>query len=228
MMVSSRTIVVIVALVAIVGGSSTIHAQQNKEALALGVFVGPAVPSDAVSSVYSALDTLGAASAYNHASGLGYHIGGRVRFGLTDGVSFTGGASVSRFAGQDQTAVLNGGETLTLQTATTLIPVSAGVTAFAFKGLVAPYVSAEATYTYRTVTIATGNSLLQDIIINAARVELEPQTSRIGAAAAAGVQMDIGGLKPFFELRYHWTNLVSAEPGEEMLSYLNISLGLLF
>jgi len=228
MMVLSRTIVVFVALAAIAAGSSTVHAQQNKEAFSLGVFVGPAVPSEAVSSVYSALDTLGAASAYNHASGLGYHIGGRVRFGLTDGISFTGGASVSRFAGQDQTAVLSGGTSLTLQTATTLIPISAGVTAFAFKGLVAPYISAEATYTYRTVTIATGNSLLQELILNAARVELEPQTSRIGAAAAAGVQMDIGGLKPFVEIRYHWTNLVDAPAGEALLSYLNVSLGLLF
>ncbi|MFM8771229.1 MAG: hypothetical protein ACKOE4_04310 [Candidatus Kapaibacterium sp.] len=228
MMILSRTMVAIVALCVFGSGFSPVRAQANKEALALGVFVGPAVPSDAVSRVYSALDTLGAATAYNHASGLGYHIGGRVRFGLTGGVSFTGGASVSRFAGQDQTAVLSGGQTLTLQTATTLIPVSAGLTAFAFTGLVAPFASAEVTYTYRTVTIATGNSLLQDIIINAARVELEPQTSRIGAAAAAGVQLDIGGLKPFFELRYHWTNLTGAEPGEAMLSYLNISLGLLF
>lgn len=223
-----RTIIAFVALVTSAGALSSVQAQQNKEALTFGVFTGPAVPSEAVSDVYAALDTLGVTAAYDHASGLGFHLGGRVRFGLSDAVSFSGGASVARFAGQDQTVVLSGGQTLTLQTATTLIPVSAGVTAFAFKGLVAPYVSAEATYTYRTVTVATGNSILQDLIINAAQVELEPKTSRIGATAAAGVQLDIGGLKPFFELRYHWTNLGGAEPDEKLLSFLNISLGLLF
>lgn len=224
----SRTLAVINALVITAGISPLVHAQQNKEALSYGVYAGPAVPSDAVSCVYSVLDTLGAASAYNHASGLGYHIGGRLRFGLTDAIRFTGGASVTRFAGQDQTVVLDGGQSLTLQTATTLIPVSAGMTAFIFTGLVAPYISAEATYTYRTVTIASGNSILQDIIINAGQVELEPKTARLGAAATAGVQLDIGGLKPFFELRYHWTNLAPVHQGEELLSYLNISVGLLF
>ncbi len=203
-------------------------AQGSKETFSLGVSFGPSVPSDAVSAVYSALDTLGVASAYDHTSKLGFHAGARVRFGLGDKLSFSGSASAVRFAGQDQTATLDNGQVLKLQTATTLVPITAGVTAFAFKGLLAPYITAEASYTYRTVSVATGNSLLQDIIINSALIELEPSTSRVGAAAAAGVQFDLGGLRPFVEFKYHWTNLIGADPAEASLGFLNISLGLLF
>lgn len=203
-------------------------AQGSKETFSLGVSVGPAVPSEAVSAVYAALDTLGAASAYEHASKLGFQAGARARFGLSDNISFCASASAVRFSGQDQTATLDNGQILTLQTATTLVPVTAGFTAYAFKGLISPYISAEASYTYRTVSIATGNSLLQDLIINSAKIHLEPSTSRIGAAAAAGLQFDLGGLRPFVEFKYHWTNLLGTESGEAQLGFLNISLGLLF
>lgn len=221
--VSLRIVVVMMAL-----KGALVSAQQSKEALTFGIYTGASVPSESISSVYSALDTLSVADSYRHASDLGVHFGGRIRFGLSDKLSFSGSAAFCRFAGQDQTAVLASGQTLTLQTATTLVPISAGVTAFAFRGLVAPYLTAEASYTYRTVAVATGNSLLQDIIVNGAKVELEPSSRRIGAALAAGVQLDIGGLQPFAELRYHWVNLAGTDPGEEKLSFLNISIGLLF
>lgn len=225
---SSRiaTLIAVTALSLIL--SVRLPAQGAKETFSLGISIGPSVPSDAVSAVYGALDTLGAASAYDHASKLGFHAGARLRFGLGDNISFSGSASAVRFAGQDQTATLDNGQVLTLQTATTLVPITAGVTAFAFKGLLAPYVTAEASYTYRTVSVATGNSLLQDIIINSALIELEPSTSRVGAAAAAGLQFDLGGLRPFIEFKYHWTNLIGADPAEASLGFLNISLGLLF
>jgi len=202
--------------------------QQAKEALTFGIYTGASAPSESLSSIYDALDTSSLAQSYRSASDLGVHIGGRLRFGLTEKISFSGSAAYCRFAGQDQTAVLSNGQELSLQTATTLLPISAGVTMFAFKGLIAPYLTAEGTYTYRTVTVATGNSLLQDLIVNSARLELEPSSSRIGAAVAAGVQLDIGGLQPFAELRYHWVNLVGTDSGEDPISFLNISVGLLF
>ena len=218
----------VIVLAAMVCLSHLVNAQQSKESLTFGIYTGASVPSESISSVYDALDTSSLAQSYRHASDLGVHLGGRLRFGLTDKISFSGSAAFCRFAGQEQTAVLNSGQTLSLETATTFIPVSAGVTAFAFRGLIAPYLTAEATYTYRTVTVATGNSLLQDLIVNSAQLELEPTSTRLGAALAAGVQLDIGGLQPFAELRYHWVNLAGTESGEDPISFLNISVGLLF
>ena len=224
----SRIAAALVVMMLWLSASLQSMAQGSKEPFSLGVSFGPSVPSDAVSAVYGALDTLGAASAYDHASKLGFHAGARVRFGLGDNLSVSGSASAVRFAGQDQTATLDNGQVLKLQTATTLVPVTAGITAFALRGLLAPYITAEASYTYRTVSVATGNSLLQDIIVNSALIELEPSTTRIGAAAAAGVQFDLGGLRPFVEVKYHWTNLVGTDPGEGSLNFVNVSLGLLF
>jgi hypothetical protein len=217
---------IVVVMMTLAGVLST--AQQSKEALTFGIYTGASVPSESIGSIYEALESSSLASSYQSASDLGVHFGGRIRFGLSDKLSFSGSAAFCRFAGQDQTAVLASGQTLTLQTATTLVPISAGVTAFAFRGLVAPYITAEASYTYRTVAVATGNSLLQDIIVNGAKVELEPSSRRIGAALAAGVQLDIGGLQPFAELRYHWVNLAGTDAGEDRLSFLNVSIGLLF
>lgn len=212
----------------IVVGSATLRAQADKEPFSIGVFFGPSIPSDGVSEVYQALDTFGLGGAYRHASTLGLHFGGRIRLGLANGVSFSAGASLCRYAGQDQTVELAGGQTETLQTATTLLPVSAGLTLFALQGIVAPYLCADATYTYRSVSVATGNSILEGLILNSTDMELEPTTSRIGAAAGAGVQFDIGGLRPFVEFKYYWTNLVGAAANEEQVSFLNVSLGLLF
>lgn len=217
---------IVVVMMTLAGVLST--AQQSKEALTFGIYTGASVPSESIGSIYEALESSSLASSYQSASDLGVHFGGRIRFGLSDKLSFSGSAAFCRFGGQDQTAVLASGQTLTLQTATTLVPISAGVTAFAFRGLVAPYITAEASYTYRTVAVATGNSLLQDIIVNGAKVELEPSSRRIGAALAAGVQLDIGGLQPFAELRYHWVNLAGTDAGEDRLSFLNVSIGLLF
>ena len=221
-----RALSIVVAI--LVAGSSALQAQADKEPFSIGVFFGPSVPSDGVSDVYQALDTFGLGGAYRHASTLGLHFGGRVRLGLANGVSFSAGASLCRFAGQDQTVELASGQTETLQTATTLLPVSAGVTLFALQGLVAPYLAAEATYTYRSVSVSTGNSILEGLILNSTDMELEPTTSRIGAAAGAGVQFDIGGLRPFVEFKYYWTNLLGAPADEQRMSFLNVSLGLLF
>lgn len=229
MRIVSRCLMPFVVTLGILTNESALLGQPTLEPFSLGVFAGPAIPSLGVSSVYAALDTAGPASAYTHASSLGFHAGARARFGLSQSLSFSGGACLVRFASQDQSATLEDGSTLTLQTATTLVPISAGVTAFVFRGIISPYVTVEATYTYRSVTASSGDSPLRDLIIESYKgIDLEPTTSRIGALAAAGVQLDIGGLQPFVELRYHWTNLVSTSPYEEPISFLNVSLGLLF
>lgn len=218
----------IIVVLSLVHFSAPTTAQQSKEALAIGFFTGASVPSESVSRVYEALDTLSLAESYRHASNMGMHIGARVRFGLSEKLSFTGSAAFCRFAQQDQTTVLKDGRTLALKTATTFVPLSAGITAFVFRGLISPYVSAEATYTYETVTIATGNSVLEDLIVNSTTLVLEPSDSRIGGSVAAGVQLDIGGLMPFVELRNNWVDLFDRSASEQGRSFFNISIGLLF
>ena len=196
------------------------------EPLGLGVLLGPCLPSSSVANVYKALDTLRGLRSYLRPSNEGFHIGGRVRFGLSESVSFSGGMGFYRFPGQSQIVILDSGQGYMLQTATTFVPITAGVTMFAFRGLISPYATVEGTYTYRHVSVTSGNTTLEDIIVSAAQTELEPSTARIGAAIAVGLQADIGGLKPFAEVRYNLTNLIGAGRGESQISFVTVSLGL--
>jgi hypothetical protein len=197
------------------------------EQLSIGVFAGPSIPGEAVEHVYNTLDTSGIANAYDAASSLGYHLGARLRFGLADALSFSGGVQFTQFPGQTQTATLDNGSTLELKTVTNYIPVYAGITILPFRSLVTPYVSAELMYAYRSVTISEGNSIFEELITGTGQ-ELEPTTSTFGAALAAGVELNLGGLRPFVDLRYNWTNLVGREEGDPQQTFLNVSVGLFF
>jgi len=199
----------------------------KEEPFSIGVLFGPCIPSESIEQVYNSIDNSGIGTAYESASSLGYHLGAKMRFGLSDVLSFSGGVNFTQFPGQSQTATLSNGSRITIQTVTTFVPVYAGITFIPIKGLVRPYLAAEAMYSYRNVTISSGNTIFQDLISGTGQ-DLEPQTSRIGAAATAGVEFNLGGLRPFFELKYNLTNLVGKEAGEETMAFLNVSLGLVF
>lgn len=197
------------------------------EPFSIGVLFGPCVPNESIERVYNELDYASIGSAYESASTLGYHLGAKVRFGVTGALSLSGGVNFTQFPGQSQTATLSNGSMIELQTVTTFVPIYAGLTFIPIKGLVRPYVSAEAMYSYKNVTISSGNSIIQDLISGTGQ-DIEPKTSRFGAAATAGVEFNLGGLRPFFELKYNWTNLIGRKEGEATMAFLNVSLGLVF
>ena len=197
------------------------------EPFSIGVYLGPSIPSASIEQVYNTLDTLGIGAAYQSASSLGFHLGAKLRFGLNDAFSFSGGLQFTQFPGQDQTATLDDGTRCLLQTVTTFVPFYAGFTFIPIKRLVRPYISAEAMYTYKSVSIATRSDIFENLIVGQGQ-ELEPKTARGGAAFTGGVEFNLGGLKPFIELKYNMTNLVGKSDGEETMSFLNVSLGLVF
>ena len=197
------------------------------EPFSIGVFLGPSIPSESIEQVYNSIDTTGIGTAFETASGLGYHLGAKMRFGLSDDFSFSGGIQYTQFPGQEQTAVLDNGTRIQLQTVTTYVPVYAGITFIPMQGLVRPYVATELMYSYRNVSVSEGNSILENLITGTGQ-DLEPQTSRFGAAITGGLEFNLGGLRPFLELKYNWTNLVGKEEGEATMSFLNVSIGLVF
>ncbi len=203
------------------------HAENEPERLAIGVFVGPSIPNDAITSVYNQLDTSGIGSAYQSAASLGYHLGAKLRFGLSDALSFSGGVQYTQFPGQEQNATLDDGSRVTMKTVTTFIPVYAGVTLIPTRSLINPYLSAELMYSFRQVSVSEGNSIFENLITGVGQ-DLEPSTSRFGAALTGGLEVNVGGLRPFFELKYNWTNLVGKEEGELARNFLNVTFGLVF
>ncbi len=201
--------------------------ESSSEPLSLGILLGPSIPSASINSVYDALANESISSAYDVASNLGYHAGAKVRFGLTGALSFSGGVGFIQFPGQDITYDQDGFN-FSLKTVTTYIPINAGLAWVPFQGFIRPYLSAEAVYTYRKVSVSE-NGFSQDLINQVVGGEpLEPSSGRLGAAAAVGLELNLGGLRPFVEVKNTWTNLVTKEAGEPDRSFLNVSVGLIF
>lgn len=201
--------------------------ESSSEPFSLGVLLGPSIPSASINSVYDALANESISAAYDVASNLGYHAGAKLRFGLTGSLSFSGGVGFIQFPGQE-ISISEQGLDFTLKTVTTYIPINAGLAWVPFQGFIRPYLSAEAVYTYRKVSVSE-NGFSQDLINQVFGGEpLEPSSGRLGAAAAVGLELNLGGLRPFVEVKNTWTNLVTKEAGEPERSFLNVSVGLIF
>lgn len=197
------------------------------ESLSLGVMVGPSIPSSSINSVYDVLANQNLGAAYDVASNLGYHAAAKLRFGVAGTLSFSGGVGFTQFPGQ-QITIDQDGIDFTLKTVTTYIPIHAGLAWVPFQGFIRPYISTEAVYTYRNVSISE-NGFTQSLINQVFGGEsLEPSSGRLGAAAGVGLELNLGGLRPFVELKNTWTNLVTKEEGEPERSFLNVSVGLIF
>jgi hypothetical protein len=142
-------------------------------------------------------------------------------------LSFSGGVGFIQFPGQE-ISISQPGLDVTLKTVTTYIPINAGLAWVPFQGFIRPYLSAEAVYTYRKVSVSE-NGFSQDLINQVVGGEpLEPSSGRLGAAAAVGLELNLGGLRPFVEVKNTWTNLVTKEAGEPDRSFINVSVGLIF
>lgn len=197
------------------------------EPFAIGVFLGPSVPSESVERVYGNLDLNDVVNAYDVASTLGYHLGAKFRFGLSDMFSASGGVSFVQFPAQTLNARLESGVNLELKTVTTYVPVCAGITFIPLQGLIRPYLGVELMYAYRSVTLSQGNKTFEEMIVGTGQ-DVEPKTSQLGAAGAFGLELNLGGLRPFIELKYNITNAFTRGSSEETRGFVNVSLGLVF
>ncbi len=220
---------VLVAAMMIALANPAVHAddESSSESLSIGILLGPSIPSQSINSVYDVLANESVTAAYDVASNLGYHAAAKLRFGLAGSLSFSGGVGFIQFPGQEITYDQDGFN-FSLKTVTTYVPINAGLAWVPFQGFIRPYVSAEAVYTYRKVSVSD-NGFTQELINELFRGEpLDPASGRLGAAAAVGLELNLGGLRPFVEIKNTWTNLVTKEEGEPERSFLNVSVGLIF
>lgn len=197
------------------------------EGLKIGVTFGVATPTDKIADVYDFNNSV--SGMYSNASALGMSLGARMRYGLSENLSFCGGIAYNRFTNSAQTATISEtGQTFVVNTATNIVPIHAGVDYFILTSLIRPYVGAELMYTYTSTTLesSTDRSVLTSIL--APGQELEPKVSRFGAGVSAGIELNIGGLAPFLEMKYVMSNLIGKSVGEPERNYLNITLGLMF
>ena len=222
-----RFAIVTAALAVLTAPAAQAGDESSSESLSIGVLFGPSIPSQSINSVYDVLENQNLGSAIDVASNLGYHAAAKVRFGLASSLSFSGGIGFIQFPGQEITFDDKGVD-FRLKTITTYIPINAGLAWVPFQGILRPYISAEAVYTYRRVGVSD-NNFTQALINEVFKGEpLSPSSGRLGAAAGVGLELNLGGLRPFVELKNTWTNLVTKEAGEPERTFLNVSVGLIF
>ncbi len=195
----------------------------DKEGLVFGFLFGPAVPSENIANVYDIVeDDLG--DAYDYASSLGYTVGGKARIGLSNSFSISGGISFVQFPAQDLTLKDSAtGFTYTMESTTNIIPVQAGLTWLPIRSIIVPYVGGHVMYTYRNTAITNGN-ILQDVFDPGQ--EIDPTVSSFGASVSAGMEINLG-IRPFIDLTYMWSNLTGRQEGEDVKTFLTITIGLI-
>lgn len=203
----------------------SVHAADGeKEGLQLGFMVGPAIPDKAISDIYDLAKDQSLGNAYNVASNLGYDLAAKVRFGLTDNLSFSGGVMFASFPNQGLVLRDKQGRSYNLQTTTNIIPISAGIAWLPVKSVLTPFIGAHILYSFRSTTVSDGN-IIRDIL--SPGQEVEPKVSRMGASLNAGLEFNLG-ITPFIDLTYVWSNLIGKEQGEAVRSFLTVNVGLMF
>jgi hypothetical protein len=216
-------------LIALFGISNSLVAAEKStstEGLLLGIHTGPCFPNQQLTNVYNLATTGSAEAAYNIVSELGYGAGARVRLGLSGALSFSGGINYQRFPDQVLVALTEQGTTVRILTNTNVIPVMGGIHLRFLTGIVQPYASVHGMIVYQNTTVSTGASLVSDLL--GPGQEVEPTVVRLGASAAAGIELSVIGIRPFFEVGFQHVNLVGAAANEQTKQLVMISLGLMF
>ncbi len=214
-----------VLLLVLVGTQSTLVAGES-EGLRFGPYIGPSFPSEQFANVYNVATQSGESSAYDFASGLGFHIGGRIRYGLSENFSLSGGVAYHRFPNQDLVFQTQSGSSISLKNVSNIIPVNAGVLFRMPLALVEPYIGAGAVYVYQNTTLSEGGGVFSQIFSSGQ--EVDQTTNRFGADVTVGVAFNLLIFSPFVELRQTWSNLIGKEANEQTKSFMSISVGLLF
>lgn len=213
-------------MIAALTGMGTASRAADAEGLHFGPYFGPSFPSDAFANVYNVATSEGSSSGYDFASGLGFHIGGRVRFGIAENFSLAGGIAYHRFPNQDIVYTAESGPTLKIKNASNIIPINVGVIFRMPLALVEPYVGAGAVFVHQNVTMTEGSGVFSQLFSSGQ--EIEPTTNRVGADVSVGIGLNLLLIRPFIELRQTWSNLIGKEENEPTKSFMSISIGLLF
>lgn len=194
----------------------------------IGFYTGLSTPSEQINNVYNS-DFLTSENFVGNlkrkATSLGYHVGTKLRFGLGDGLVFTGGVSLTRFPQSNiDIEVPNGKDTIrtTLTVTQNVIPISVGLNYYVTRKLVGMYVAGELTYNYLVSSI--------DGTINGINFPLDrsPTYNRVGFGLGAGMDIDLKLLALNVEAKYNLINFIGRDENEKSKSFISLSFGVYF
>ena len=193
------------------------------------VSAGLATPNDKIKDVYNSERYGNGTNVWDRvleSAALGYNIGARLRFPLSNDFQASVGGAFVRFPGSD--VVLQDTAThqvyATLTSTQNVVPISAGVDYFIFRKLISPYIGAELQYNYISNSVDYPVSGV-GVPLNLGKEQID---NRVGAALAVGSMFDLGIVSLNLDIRYHMINLIGATADEKSKQYLWANLGVTF
>ncbi len=192
-----------------------------------GFFAGLSTPNDEINNINnSSLNLKGLESGkwLREAASLGYHIGGKMRFSLSDNFSFTGSAAWHKFPQStiDVTDPVSGDTLAILKTTQNIIPITVGMNYYIINSTIGVYGTGELAYNY------IHNSVDVDYEGVPISIEELPTDNRVGFGLGAGVDLDLKLLMLNLEAKYNISNFIGKVSNEETKSYFTLSLGVYF
>lgn len=195
-------------------------------ATGFGFYFGLSTPNDQINNVYnsSKLDN-GVYDMFREGTKLGYHVGAKIRVGMSDNLFFVGGIAYHKFP---QTTIdvkdptRNDTVIATLQTSQNVIPITAGVNFFLIKQFIGLYAVGELTYNYVSSSVDYNQGSIP------LSISKSPTDSRIGFGLGAGSDFDIKLITLNLEIKYNYINLIGQKAGEESKAFVSVSLGAIF
>lgn len=204
-------------------------ASDDNEGFRIGITGGVAAPSNTVAAVYSWQDVVDDPHrVFNEVAEIGIHFGARMRIGLTQATSISASVSLNRFPNLEQVVgyrkTTGGDTTIRIQTASNVVPITAGVTLVTKPALFRAHLSMELAYVRQNVTLVSDNSIVSAVLQGQV---VEPTFDRYGAVISGGLGVNLGVVHPFLEVRYLWLNLIGQSQHEPARSLVEVSLGIM-
>jgi hypothetical protein len=192
-----------------------------------GLFAGLSTPNDQINNIYNSSkyqigDNL--LDYFRESATVGYHIGAKIRFSMSDNFEFTGSAALHKFPESEIEVRNPENDTLlaVLTTSQNIIPLTVGLNFYIINSTIGIYGTGELSYNYISYTV--------DADYQGVPIPLERSTpdNRVGFGIGAGINFDIKLLILNLETKYNIANLIGTEKGEQQKNYLTVSLGVFF
>ncbi len=195
--------------------------------LAFGVLLGSSTPNNKVNEVYNNQSITDIESFINKGTKTGYHILAKLRFPMSENLTFVGGFGWHRFPESYFDVVTpdtDEEQKITLSTVQNVFPVSAGLNLYLVRSLISIYGTGELNYNYISNTV--------DVVRNDISLPLNlnktPNDSRVGFGLGAGVDLSLVIFDANIEAKYNMLNLIGKESGEPTKAYYTLSVGIFF
>lgn len=191
-----------------------------------GILFGSSTPNNKVNEVYNNQSFNNIEEFFNKGTSTGYHIVAKLRFPMSESLTFVGGIGWHRFPESYFDVFLDKSNEpeVQLSTVQNIFPVSAGLNLYLVRSLISIYGVGELNYNYISNTV---DVVRKDVSIPL-NLDLSPNDSRVGFGLGAGVDLDLQIFNANIEAKYNMLNLIGKVSNEPAKAFYTLSVGIFF